>query len=149
MADPKPFPLPDLNHEATAPLWQAAARGQFALPHCGDCGTLHWYPIGQCRQCHGTKIAWTPLSGRGKLFSWAVVKRALHKPLAPIAPYVSAIVVIDEDHLTRFVTRLIDCDPAMLHIGMAVEVRFVDLGYPALETGIRAPLFAPCITDGG
>jgi hypothetical protein len=34
-------------------------------------------------------------------------------------------------------------DPAALHIGMPVEVRFADLGYPALETGIVAPLFAP------
>jgi uncharacterized OB-fold protein len=147
MADPKPFPLPDLNHEATAPLWQAAARGEFALPRCKSCGTFDWYPKGQCRQCNGENIEWTPLSGRGTLFSWAVVKRALHKPLAPVAPYVSAIVAIEEDGLTRMVTRLIDCDPAALHIGMPVAVRFADLGYPALETGIVAPLFAPSTTS--
>lgn len=147
MADSKPFPLPDMNHEVTAPLWQAAAHSEFALPRCRDCGTFDWYPKGQCRQCHGRNIRWTPLSGRGTLFSWAVVRRALHKPLAPIAPYVSAIVAIEEDGLTRFVTRLIDCDPATLRIGMAVEVRFVDLGHPALETGIVAPLFAPATTS--
>jgi uncharacterized OB-fold protein len=143
MADLKRFPLPDLAHGPTAPLWQAAARGEFALPRCADCGMFDWYPKGQCRKCHGTRIDWTPLSGRATLFSWAVVKRALHKPLAPIAPYVSAIVVIDEDRLTRFVTRLIDCDVQALHAGMALEVRFADLGHPALETGIKAPLFAP------
>ncbi len=146
--DIKPFPLPDLNHEATAPLWQAAVRGEFALPRCETCGTFDWYPKSQCRRCNGEDIKWTPLSGRATLFSWAVVKRALHKPLAPIAPYVSAIVVIDEDRLTRFVTRLIDCDPQALHAGMTVELRFADLGYPALETGIIAPLFAPTINDG-
>jgi uncharacterized OB-fold protein len=147
MADRKNFPLPDLTHGPTAPLWQAAARQEFALPRCQSCGRFDWYPRGECRQCHGRDIAWTPLSGRATLFSWAVVKRALHKPLAPIAPYVSAIVLIDEDRLTRFVTRLIDCDPASLHIGMPVEVRFADIGYPALETGIIAPLFAPNMTD--
>lgn len=147
MADPKPFPLPDLSHAATAPLWQAAARGEFALPRCGDCGTFDWYPKGVCRKCGGDRIAWHPLSGRATLFSWAVVKRALHKPLAPIAPYVSAIVAIEEDGLTRMVTRLIDCDPAMLRIGMPVEVRFADLGHPALQTGIIAPLFAPSTTN--
>lgn len=142
MANSKAFPLPDLTHGPTAPLWQAASRSEFALPRCTGCGTFDWYPKGECRHCHGSDIAWSPLSGRGTLFSWAVVKRALHKPLAPIAPYVSAIVVIDEDRLTRFVTRLIDCDPAGLHAGMPVMVRFADLGYPALETGIIAPLFA-------
>lgn len=148
MAETRPFPLPDLDFGPLAPLWQAAARGEFALPRCADCGAFDWYPKGQCRGCHGRNIDWAPLSGRGSLFSWAVVNRALHKPLAPIAPYVSAIVVIDEDRLTRFVTRLIDCDPAALRTGMPVEVRFADLGYPALDTGIRAPLFAPCMING-
>jgi uncharacterized OB-fold protein len=146
MADTISIPLPDLAHAATAPLWEAAGRGQFALPRCTDCRAFDWYPKGECRQCRGSNIVWTELSGRGTLFSWAVVKRALHKPLAPIAPYVSAIVVIDEDRLTRFVTRLIDCDPNELRAGMPVEVRFADLGYPALKTGVTAPLFAPGTT---
>ena len=146
MADTTIIPLPDLERGPTAPLWELAARGEFALPRCADCGTFDWYPKGQCRQCKGTNIAWAPLSGRATLFSWAVVKRALHKPLAPIAPYVSAIVVIDEDRLTRVVTRLIDCDPDQLRAGMPLHVRFADLGYPALKTGVMAPLFAPTTT---
>lgn len=137
----KPFPLPDLAQGPIAPLWQAASRGEFSLPRCSDCGAFDWYPKGQCGQCGSGAIDWTPLSGRATLFSWAVVNRALHKPLAPIAPYVSAIVVIDEDRLTRFVTRLIDSDAAELRAGMPVSVRFEDLGYPELKTGIIAPLF--------
>ena len=78
MTDSKPFPLPDLAHGPTAPLWQAAARNEFALPRCETCGTFDWYPKGQCRQCHGDRIVWVALSGHGTLFSWAVVKRALH-----------------------------------------------------------------------
>ncbi|MCB2048253.1 MAG: OB-fold domain-containing protein [Novosphingobium sp.] len=140
MAEAKPFPLPDVDGPL-APLWQAASQGEFRLPRCQPCGTFDWYPTGECRACHGSDIEWVALSGRGTLFSWAVVKRALHKPLAPIAPYVSAIVVIDEDRKTRFVTRLVDCDPESLHAGMPVEVFFADLGYPAVETGVAAPLF--------
>ena len=141
MADQKTFPLPDLDSGPIAPMWQAAQRREFSLPRCTVCGAFDWYPSGQCGQCNGSDIAWSPLSGRATLFSWAVVNRALHKPLAPIAPYISAIVVIDEDHETRFVTRLIDCDAQDLFPGMPVAVRFVDLGYPALETGVMAPLF--------
>jgi uncharacterized OB-fold protein len=148
MAEAKPFPLPDLEHGPIAPLWQAAARREFRLPRCRSCGTFDWYPKGSCKQCRGSDIEWTALSGRGTLFSWAIVERALHKPLAPIAPYISAIVEIDEDRSTRFVTRLIDCENQQLRAGMPVEVCFVDLGYPAVETGVTAPLFAPTDTDG-
>jgi uncharacterized OB-fold protein len=148
VADAKPFPTPDLVDGPIAPLWQAAVRHEFRLPRCVRCGAFDWYPKGACRQCGGREIEWKLLSGRGALFSWAVVHRALHKPLAPIAPYVSAIVVIDEDRATRFVTRLIDCDPAELHAGMPVEVRFADLGYPAIKTGIVAPHFTKHEPDG-
>lgn len=147
MADQKTFPLPDLENGPIAPMWQAAQRQEFSLPRCNSCGAFDWYPSGTCGQCKGTDITLTPLSGRATLFSWAVVNRALHKPLAPIAPYISAIVVIDEDRETRFVTRLIDCDPETLRPGMPVEVRFVDLGYPALQTGVTAPLFTPSYNE--
>jgi uncharacterized OB-fold protein len=148
MPDPRPFPTPDLDAGPIAPLWRAAARREFRLPRCTGCGTFDWYPKGVCRRCQGREIEWTRLSGRGALFSWAVVHRALHKPLAPLTPYVSAIVVIDEDRATRFVTRLVDCDPAGLHAGMPVQVRFVDLGYPAVETGVIAPHFTIYEADG-
>ena len=148
MADARPFPTPDLVDGPIAPLWQAAARHELRLPRCASCGTFDWYPKGECRRCQGREFEWALLSGRGTLFSWAVVHRALHKPLAPIAPYVSAIVVIDEDRETRFITRLIDCDPGGLRANMPVEVRFADLGYPALMTGIIAPHFTRLAADG-
>ncbi len=148
MADAKPFPTPNVDDGPITPLWRAAAQREFRLPRCTSCGTFNWYPKGDCKHCGGRDLEWALLSGRGTLFSWAVVHRALHKPLAPIAPYVSAIVVIDEDRETRFITRLIDCDPAGLHAGMPVEVRFADLGYPAVETGVTAPHFTTHQADG-
>jgi uncharacterized protein len=149
MADPESFPLPDTETGPLVPLWQAAARGEFALPRCQDCGAFAWYPHPACSHCGGSDIAWTPLSGRATLFSWAVVNRALHKPLAPLVPYISAMVVIDEDRQTRFVTRLVDCDASDLRAGMPVAVRFADLGYPAVTTGVIAPLFTPISLNEG
>lgn len=137
----RPFPLPDPGDDILAPLWQAAAHGEFRLPRCSACGAFDWYPKGTCGQCGSGNIEWALLSGRATLFSWAVVHRALHKPLAPIAPYISAIVAIEEDGRTRFVTRLVDCDLADLRMGMPLTVRFADLGYPALVTGVIAPHF--------
>ena len=139
---PTPFPLPDLGFEPIAPLWAAALEHVFRLPRCVACGTFDWYPQGECRQCRSADISWTDLSGRGALFSWSVVHRALYMPLAPLGPYVSAIITIAEDPSVRFVTRLIDTNPEELHSGMPVEVRFADLGYPGIETGVVAPFFS-------
>lgn len=136
------FPLPDPAFEPIAPLWRAAAEGRFSLPRCA-CGTFDWYPAGRCRACGGGDIGWVTLSGRATLFSWAVVHRALHPPLAPLGSYVSAIVTIAEDPAVRFVTRLVEARPGRLRADMPLAVRFADLGHPAVVTGVIAPLFTP------
>jgi uncharacterized OB-fold protein len=141
MSDMPPFPLPDVEFAPIAPLWAAAARGIFSLPRCQRCGRFDWYPTGRCEGCDGGDIAWTDLSGRATLYTWATVRRALHPPLAALGRYVSAIVTIEEDPSVRFVTRLVDVPAERLRAGLPLAVRFADLGYPAIETGVVAPLF--------
>jgi uncharacterized OB-fold protein len=146
MTEIKSFPLPDRNWAPLAPLWEAAAAGEFRLPRCTDCDRFNWYPTGICQQCGSDAIAWVPLSGRARLFSWAVVHRALYAPLAPLGSYISAIVTIEEDPNTRFVTRLVHVEPDALRLDLELEVRFLDAGYPTLTTGFTVPLFAPTTT---
>ena len=135
------FPLPDRSWPALAPFWSAAQRSELCLPKCGACGQLNWYPQDQCGGCGGPDFNWVRMSGRGTLFSWAIVNRALHPPLAALAPYVSAIVTLEEDVDTRLVTRIVDANPDDLLTDQPVEVYFADLGYPACETGVISPLF--------
>ena len=144
---PVSFPLPDPAFEPLAPLWAAAAAGEFRLPRCTACGRFDWYPTGTCRACGSEHVEWQVLSGRGTLFSWAVVHRALHKPLAPLGSYISAIVAIEEDPSTRFVTRLVDSRPGRLRGDMAVIVRCRDAGYPVVVTGRIVPLFVPAAIE--
>jgi len=68
-----------------------------------------------------------------------VVRRALHPPLKPIAPYVPVILEFDAVSGVRLVSRWIG-PLDRLAIGKDVGVTFEDLGYPNVETGIRAPL---------
>jgi len=137
------FPLPDRNWAPLAPLWEAAAAGQFSLPRCTQCRRFDWYPTGTCKTCGSDAIVWEQLSGRARLFSWAVVKRVLYAPLTPLGGYISAIISIEEDPSVRFVTRLVDVESAALRLDLELEVRFLDAGYPALSTGFIVPLFAP------
>lgn len=65
---------------------------------------------------------WARSSGRGTVYTWTVVERALHPAFVnatPIAP-----VVVEMEEGVRLLSTLVDCAPADLAIGMPVEVVF-------------------------
>ncbi len=139
----KTFPLPDTEWPPTQEFWAAAARGELAVPRCDACRRYVWYPDGRCRFCRSQSSTWTRLSGRGRVFSWSVVRRAFIPELAEDVPYVAALVAIDEDPAVRLVTRLLDCDPAQLRIDMPVRVVFRPLRFPGVPGEVAAPMFVP------
>ncbi len=137
------FPLPDPDFEPTRGFWEAAARGELAVPRCAACGQWNWYPRESCRDCGGRELPWTAVSGRGTLFSWAVVRRALVKPFADPLPFATGLVALDEDPAVRMVTRLVDCEPELLRIDMPMRVVFRPLVFSGVEGRVIAPLFTP------
>jgi len=138
--DATDFPLPDLAYQPLKPFWAAAAESRLVFPRCANCARFVWYPRPKCPECGGEHFDWTQVSGKARLFSWTAVQRALHPPLKPIAPYAPVIVEFDEAPGVRLVSRWIGSDPSALVIGQDVRIVFEDLGHPALETGIRAPM---------
>jgi hypothetical protein len=137
------FPLPDLEFPPTREFWAAAARGELAVPRCDACGRYVWYPDGACRRCGATAHTWTAVSGRGRLFSWSVVRRAFIPQLADDVPYVTGLVTIDEDAAVRVVTRIVDADPERLRVDEPVRVVFRPLRFRAVAKSVPAPMFAP------
>ncbi len=135
--------LPDLSFEPTRAFWEAAAREELAVPRCASCGRWVWYPRERCPDCEADEMPWTPLSGRGTLFSWASVERALFKPFAERAPYVTGLVAVEEDPRVRIVTTVVDCDPGALRVDMPVEVVFRELSFPGEDGVVTAPFFRP------
>ena len=71
-----------------------------------------------------SELPWTAVSGRGTLFSWAVVRRALVSAFAEQVPYVSALVALAEDPAVRVVTQLVDCAPEALRAEQPLRVVF-------------------------
>lgn len=134
------FPTPDTTLPVLAPFWAAAAQHRLELPRCAQCRAFNWYPGEQCAHCGHASFDWTELAPRGTLFSWSVVKRPLFAPYAVIAPYIPAIVELDQAPGVRLVTRLVDSSPESLRIGAAVELIFADLTYPNSDSGVIAPL---------
>ena len=137
------FPLPDTELPATQPFWQAAERHELVIPRCTGCGAYNWYPRAECQGCGGAEMPWTEVSGRGTLFSWAIVERALAKPFADRVPYVSALIALEEAPEVRLVSYLVDCDPKHLNFDQSLQAVYRPLEFPGVPGRVIAPFFTP------
>jgi uncharacterized OB-fold protein len=139
------FPLPDVAWPPTREFWEGAARGELRIPRCARCGAYCWYPADACRRCGDDDLPWATLSGRGTIFSWALVRRALVKPFAEKVPYATGLVCLEEDPSVRIVTIFVDCDPEALEVDLPVEVAFRPLAFSDVEGEVVAPFFRPSV----
>jgi uncharacterized OB-fold protein len=137
------FPLPDTGWEPTREFWAGAARNELLIPRCDSCASYAWYPRDRCRACRGEAFTWTTMSGRGRLFSWAVVTHAFLPQFAADVPFVPALVALDEDPALRLVTRIVECTPAALEFDMPLRVVYRPLAFDGVDGQVLAPLFTP------
>ena len=143
------FPLPDVDWEPTRGFWAAAARGVLGIPRCASCARYVWYPVTPCRFCGGERLEWHEVSGRGRLFSWVVVRHAWIPQFADRLPFVTGLVALEEDPAVRLATLVVDCAPADLRPDMPVRVVFRPLAYPGVERTVLAPMFTPAGSTTG
>ena len=118
----------------SAVFWDAAAEGRLVAQRCRGCGVLRHPPRPMCPHCHSLDADAVELSGRGTLYSYAV----LHHPQHPAFEYPVLAALVDLDEGVRLVSNLADVGPADIAIGMRLEVTFVP------TAGDRAvPVFRP------
>jgi len=118
---PLPKPTPD-----TQPFWDGVKRHQLLLPKCKACGQLHYFPRPFCPHCFSWDLDWIQCSGNGKLYSYVIN----HRPAPGFeeeAPYVIAVVELDEG--PRMLSNLIDIEPTpeAVQVDMPVEILFQDV----------------------
>ena len=53
----------------TQRFWDSVAQGRLETTVCEDCGKLSFPPKTFCPHCWSTRIRWTGLSGRGRLYA--------------------------------------------------------------------------------
>lgn len=116
----KPLPRPSA---ASRPFWEAAKRHELMLQRCGACNSFIYYPRDRCPQCLSERLEWQRVSGRGKLYTYTIVRRASTRSFAD-KPYVLAIVELDEG--PRMTTNL-EAPPDQIKIGMPVTAYFDDV----------------------
>jgi uncharacterized OB-fold protein len=135
------FPLPDLDEPLTKEFFAGAARHELLIPRCDECDRWVWYPEETCPGCGGG-LTWTRTSGRGRLFSWAVVRRPFLPAFAEMVPFVTALVSLDEAPEVRIVTYVVDVDPAGLAADLPLQVAFRSLTFPTVpDRSVTVPMF--------
>jgi len=128
MSQPYLKPLPKKEPE-NAPLWEGLAQHEFRVPKCDQCGAWNWVPYPACRSCLSEDMTWTPLSGKGEVFTYTIVHRGLgafHQEV----PYVVALVRMEAPGGSRDVIVLGNIRNVAfedLHIGMPVQMTFQDI----------------------
>ena len=137
----------------TGEFWAHVDRQELVRPVCSACLRSFFVPQVVCGRCQSEDWSYQPSAGRGVIYSYTVVHRA-PTPAFKI-PYVLAIVDIYEDgraggsadgeeegttapDVWSMLTWIVGCEPSEVHIGMAVEVKFV-----AGPDGALLPAFAP------
>jgi uncharacterized OB-fold protein len=128
-------PLPNISAEM-APFFAAAHRHELVVQRCGGCGTLRFPARDQCSGCLSRESRWVPVSGRGTVFSFAVMHQVYHPGFAAEVPY--AVVVVELAEGARVLSNLVDCPVGAIEIGMPVEVVFEDVA-----PDVTLPKFRP------
>jgi uncharacterized protein len=105
----------------SAVFWDAAAQHRLVAQRCSRCGVLRHPPRPMCPHCHALEYEAAELSGRGTLYSYAV----LHHPQHPAFEYPVLAALVDLEEGVRLVSNLAEVQPADIAIGMRLEVMFV------------------------
>lgn len=118
---PRPLPRIDRDHEE---WWAGLRRHELLVQECPRCNILVFPPEPACPACRSLERGWRRSSGRGKVYSWVVVRRPSHPYFADKVPYAAVVVEMEEGFR---VVGSIDCAIDELRDGLPVEVGFEDV----------------------
>jgi uncharacterized OB-fold protein len=105
-----------------APFWEAARQHALVVQRCRGCGAHRFPARDVCSRCLGREAEWTRVSGRGEIFSYAVMHQVYHPGFAAEVPYAVVVVALEEG--ARLISNVLDCPVSALRVGMPVEVVF-------------------------
>ena len=135
----KPLPRPD---PVTQPFWDSVKAHAMSIQRCSTCRRYVFYPRMHCPSCFGRDLAWMPVSGRGVVHAFTIVHYHSTPAFRADAPYVVALIELDEG--VRMMSNLVDVtpDPQHVHVGLPVAVVYDDV-----TPELTLPKFRPA-SDG-
>ena len=130
-------PLPTLAGLA-GEFYGWCKKHELRFQRCKSCATWRHVPRELCASCGSWEWEWARSSGRGTVFTWTVAARAMHPAFQDAVPYAPVVVEMEEG--VRILSRVTDCPPDALAVGMPVSVAFDDVTPEVtLPTFRRAP----------
>jgi uncharacterized OB-fold protein len=123
--------LPWIDEDAR-PFWEAARKGELRMQQCAETGRLIFPPRPMSPWGQHSEPVWTPVSGRGSIWSFVVPHPPLLPQFAALSPYNVILVALEEDPRIRLVGNLVareggpidEIDPHTIRIGAPVRVVF-------------------------
>jgi len=128
-------PLPVVQPWSKA-FWEGTKQHKLLIQECQDCRSKIFYPRQYCPDCWSSNLGWSEASGKGKVFTHTITLAGVEEKFADDLPYVLAMVDLEEG--IRMMTRIVECDPEKVSIGMDVEVV-----YENITDEFTLPLFRP------
>ena len=131
--------LPEVS-ELNAPFFEGAREGLLRLQRCGGCGGWAFPRKQTCQHCGSDRMEWTDASGKGILFSHALLRRVYHPRHEGRLPIHLAQVDLPEG--VRMSTNIVNTDKKTIKVGMPLEVVFEEF-----DDGGVIPVFQPSTDD--
>ena len=124
----KPAPRQDA---ASADYWAHSARGELMLQRCAACGHVQHYPRRCCSACQAQTLDTLVASGRGRVRSFTIIRRAVSAAFDADVPYIVALIELAEG--PTLMTNLLEvADVERVRIGDAVTLCFEQRGEVAV-----------------
>jgi uncharacterized OB-fold protein len=111
-----------------APFWEGTRNHELRIQECQACSHRQFPPKSSCEECMKRDFNWVKCSGKGKVYSFAMISQVVMNSLAfqREIPYVLASIDLEEG--VRIISQVVDSNPDQAKIGMDVEVFFEDIG---------------------
>jgi uncharacterized protein len=146
-----PLRIDALDQENLA-FFRHCAAHDFRLQRCAACSLLRYPPTTGCPWCGKPEAAWTPVEGRGAVYTYAEVHHAIQPSFKDHLPYLILIVELDTQKGTptehdalriagNLVTAAGELAPPDLvaRVGIGTRVRMV---FKDVAAGLAVPLWA-------
>jgi acetyl-CoA acetyltransferase/uncharacterized OB-fold protein len=134
-------PLPQLT-PANEWFWTSGADGRLRIQRCSDCRAYVHPPVPICPACRSRAWEAAEVSGRATVVGFTINQHPWLPGFDP--PYVIANVALAEDDGVHLTSNIVGCEPAEVHVGQEVTVRFErheDVWLPLFEpTGVTDPI---------
>ncbi len=137
---PDSMPMPAADSEAL-PWWQAAAEHRLLVQRCIACEHLRLPPAPICPECRAAEADWLELSGRGELYTYTIVHRAV--AVGQELPFVIAVIELEDAGGVRIISNLVAADLEEIEIGLPVELVWEDM-----SEDLAIPRFRPVRVGG-